>query len=392
MQHAAAFLLSIGGILLLGLLTSAVGKRTFLPRVTLLILFGVLIGDSGFGLIPAFLTEKFDLVANIALVMVGFLLGGKLTTDSLKRNAAPLMWISICAALITTLLVTGLLIAIDVDIRIAIILGCIAAATDATAVFDVVTESTPGDISGGRFGELLLSVVAIDDAWALIIFSVGMAALGAMDGHAGLGILANAAWEIGGAIGLGIAIGVPAAYLTGRVVKGQPILTEALGLVFLCGGLAAALEVSFLIASMVMGMTVVNLARHHETPFHEIESVESTIMVIFFVLAGATLDLSTMGHLLALTLVYIGCRIAGKVSGAWIGASAGGADRGARRWMGVALLPQAGVAIGMALVATHYYPEHRQLLLSVVIGTTIFFEIVGPVFTRLAVDRAGNRP
>ena len=389
MEHAAEFLLSVGGILLLGLLTSVIGRRTLLPRVTLLIAFGVIIGESGFRLIPPLLTERFDLIANVALVMVGFLLGGKLTLDNLKRTAMPLLAISVSGALVTTLVVIAFLTLVGADPRVAIVLGCIAAATDATAVYDVVAELAREKPDNHRsFRDLLLSVVAIDDAWALIIFSVGIALVGALAGESNSGILSRALWETGGAIALGIAIGIPAAYLTGRVVMGQPILSEALGLVFLCGGLAAAMEVSFLIASMVMGMVVVNLAKHHDTAFHEIENVESTVMVIFFVLAGATVDLSTMGYLVTLTLAYIAGRTAGKLSGSWFGATFSRADGDVRRWMGAALLPQAGVAIGMALVATNYFPEQRQVLLSVVIATTVFFEIIGPVFTRMAILRS----
>ena len=97
--------------------------------------------------------------------------------------------------------------------------------------------------------------------------------------------------EIGGAIILGVLIGLPAAYLTGRIKSGQPMLIEALGIVFVCGGLAIMFDVSFLIASMVMGAVITNLARHHEYPFHAIEGIEWPFMVIFFVLAGASIEL-----------------------------------------------------------------------------------------------------
>ena len=196
--------------------------------------------------------------------------------------------------------------------------------------------------------------------------------------------------DIGGAIILGLLIGFPAAYLTGRLKPGQPILSEALGLVFVCGGLALWFDVSFLITSMVLGAIVANFAKHHQYPFHAIEGIDWPFMVIFFVLAGASLELKAVVEVGLVGTVYILCRIVGKLLGARIGCQCSRADQQTKSWMGVALLPQAGVAIGMALVASNYFPEYRQTLLPVVIASTIFFEIIGPVFTRLALLHAHN--
>ena len=168
------------------------------------------------------------------------------------------------------------------------------------------------------------------------------------------------------------------------------MLVEALGIVFVCGGVAIMLDVSFLIASMVMGAVITNLARHHEYPFHAIEGIEWPFMVIFFVLAGASIELGAVREIGFIGIVYILCRATGKYLGAMLGSHCCKAGKETKQWMGIALLPQAGVAIGMALVASEHFPEYRQTLLSVIISTTIFFEIIGPVFTRMALQRARN--
>jgi len=108
---------------------------------------------------------------------------------------------------------------------------------------------------------------------------------------------------------------------------------------------------------------------------------------MFFVLAGASLDLGMLSEVGLVAVIYVLCRIIGKIVGARVGGECCRADQKTKRWMGVALLPQAGVAIGMALVASSYFPEYRQTLLSVVISSTIFFEIFGPVFTRLTIKQ-----
>lgn len=380
MESTSRFMLTIGGILLLGLVTSAIGRRTFLPRVTLLLIFGAIIGSNGLDWIPSEITRRFELVADVALLMVGFLLGEKLAFKSIRQFAAPILWISISAALITATVVSLGLMWAGVPKGIAIVLGCIAAATAPAAVLDVAMESG----ADSPFRNMLLAIVAIDDAWALLLFGFGVAiATAATETNAFMMVLR----EIGGGVVLGLLLGLPAAYLTGRLRQGQPILSEALGIVFVCGGLAIWLEVSFLIAAMVMGAVIANLAKHHEYPFHAIENIEWPFMVIFFVLAGATLELAALRDVGMIGGLYIVFRAFGKIVGARIGSELAHMDKQTKKWMGPALLPQAGVAIGMALVASNHLPEYRQTLLSIVIGSTVFFEIVGPVFTRLALKR-----
>ena len=384
-DSSGVFLVTLGGVLLLGLLVSFVGHRTILPRVTLLLLLGILFGREGLDLVPAVFYDNFGVIAEMALSMVGFLLGGKLTRDSLDGVMYQALYVSIAAALVTTLVVCFGLIALGVAADVAIILGCIASATAPAAILDIVNESR----FSGRFRNLLLSIVALDDAWALILFGVGIAIVVPLQGGIVEGSSIVLSFQhIGGAVFLGLLIGIPAACLTGRLQPGQPSLTEALGVVFLCGGLALWLDVSYLIATMVLGATIANLARHHEHPFHAIEGVEEQFMLLFFVLAGASLELTMAQELGLLGLAYIGLRALGKVLGARVGGDLTRSDRCVRNWMGVALLPQAGVAIGMALVAGNYFPAQAQLLLSVVIGSTVLFEIVGPVLTRYALQRA----
>ncbi|TFH40867.1 MAG: cation:proton antiporter, partial [Lysobacterales bacterium] len=141
MESTYQFLLTIGGILLLGLATSAIGRRTFLPRVTLLLIFGILIGEEMLDIVPHMFEERFELVADVALLMVGFLLGEKLTFKSLRRSGGTILWISISAAIVTAATVSLGLIWAGTPTDIEILLGCIASATAPAAVLDVVMES-----------------------------------------------------------------------------------------------------------------------------------------------------------------------------------------------------------------------------------------------------------
>ena len=386
-MNPAEFLLTLGAILLAGLAIDLLGKKTFLPRVTLLLLFGMVIGREMLDVIPDFLTERFELISNMALLMIGFLLGGKLTKDTLKKSGKTIITVSIFAAVMTTFMVTAGLLIAGTAIEIAIIIGCIASATAPAATADTVLSSgkeTP-------FSRILISIVALDDAWGLILFSTGIAIVSAITtGSSAEMPLFIAAKDIGGALLLGMILGFPASLLTGRIKPGQPMLTEALGLVFLCGGLALHFGVSFLIASMVMGAIIANFASHHEYPFDAIEGIEWPFIVVFFILAGASLEFDSLQYIGLSGSIYIVTRIAGKISGSALGGFLAEAGKNEKKWLGIALLPQAGAAMGMALAAANHFPEYRQTILSIVISTTVFFELIGPLLTRIAVRKTSD--
>lgn len=388
MHDSALFLTTIGALLLLGLLASSVAKKTFLPRVTLLLIFGALAGEVGAGLIPISFTDHFSVIADMTLLMVGFLLGGKLTKASLNESAKEVLVISIFAALLTAIIVAIGLWLLGMSLHIAILLGCIASATAPAAIMDVINELGVDT----KFTRLLLSIVALDDIWALMLFAIGMAIATTplnveMAGQES--IILTAMFEILGSIVLGCILGLPAAYLTGRVKEGQPILTEAIGIVFICGGLSMWFNLSYLITSITMGAIIANLAKHHEYPFHAIEDVEAPFMVIFFILAGASLELSSLLEAGMFGGAFIVFRILGKYLGAKLGGIVSGSTQTSKTWLGLALLPQAGVAIGMALVASHQFGDDGKILLTIAISSTIFFELVGPVATHIAIKRVG---
>jgi Kef-type K+ transport system membrane component KefB len=379
-------LLSLGVIFLAGLVFDTVGRRTPLPRVTLLMIFGFCVGPSALDLLPSLTQRWFPVVANIALVMVGFLLGGRLTRREFQERGAQVIRVSLSVVGVTFLIVSCGLVVAGAPLDVALILAAIATATDPAATVDVVHSAR----SDTPFARTLLDVVALDDAWGLIVFSLALALAQFALGESAAEALRLGAWDLAGALALGIGLGVPMAYLTGRIEPGEPTLYEALGLVFLCGGLALLLEVSFLLAAMTMGAVVANLARHHTRPFHAIEGIEFPFMIVFFVLAGASLDVEALAHVSGWLAAYMVLRIAGRLLGGWLGGRLPPADPFVRRWIGAALLPQAGVAIGMALVAVQHFPEAGETIVSVAVAATVLFEIIGPVATRLALKRSAE--
>jgi Kef-type K+ transport system membrane component KefB len=388
MPDTALVIVTLGALLLLGLVGDLLSRKLPLPRVTLLVLFGIACGPSGLALLPVNAETMYPLISNIALLMVGFLLGGKLSKEMLRTCGRHVLAISALEVLGVSAFVLGGLLLLGVDPVVAMLLAGIAPASAPAAVQNVTEELR----AKGRFTDTLLGIVAIDDAWGLIVFSVLLAAAQVVAGNGGsVDALAHGARDLGGALMLGVLVGVPAAYMTGRLRPGEPMQAEALGVVFFAGGLALWLEVSFLLTAMIVGAIIVNLASHHDRPFREIEGVEWPFMVLFFVLAGASLDMTQLAEIGLVGAAFVLLRAAGLVAGAFLGGQISGAPAQLRRWMGVAILPQAGVALGMALVAGNAFPALRDTVLPLVIASTVVFELTGPALTRLALIRAGER-
>lgn len=390
MHDNSVFFIAVGSILLLGLATDYLGRKSFLPRVTLLFVFGFVIGAGGLGLLPEESQGWLSIIANMALMLVGFILGGRLTKKQLRENGQLVICTSISIVLGTVIVVSIGLVLLGVPIAIALLLAGIATATAPAATLDVITESH----AQGPFTNALQGIVAVDDVWGLVVFSVLLALVEQLSGAGSpLQTISTALYEIVGAIVLGVLLGIPMAWISGRIKPGEPTMIEALGMVMLCGGLALWLGVSYLLSSMVLGIVVANLAKHHERPFHEIEDIESPFMILFFVLTGASLHVEMIETAGWLTAAYVLLRVLGRIVGAiparWF---KGKDDRLASQWLGVALLPQAGVAIGMALLVSAQLPSLAETIVPVVILATILFELIGPVCTKWSLGKAGDIP
>lgn len=377
--------ITLGGLFLAGLVADTVGRRTRLPRVTLLLLIGIAAGPVGLGLIPGPSEPWFDLASTAALAMVAFVLGNALTYEKLAEHGREILIVTAVLGAVTLGIMGAGLTALGLAPGLAILLAAIATATDPAATTDAIAQAR----AKGPFVDRITGVVAVDDAFGLIVFSLAMVVVGTMvtpsaEGHAPL---ADAAFELGGALAVGLLTGLPSAYLTGRLSPGEPLQTEALGVVFLTAGLASWLGVSILLSGIVAGTVVANRARHHDRAFHEIEHVEWPFMLMFFLLAGATLEVHRLPELGIIGLGFVLLRIASRIIGGWLGARLAGLPRAERHWIGPALLPQAGVAVGMALVAGEAFPEWRDTIVTLTVATTVIFELIGPPVTMMAVDR-----
>lgn len=380
-------LLIIGTIFFFGLAADLLGSRTSIPRVTFIILMGILIGPSGLDLLPeSFIVNWFDTITTVALGMIGFLLGEQFTFKAMKKMGKTVFSIAIGKVLVSFVALAFVLYIIDLPIIPALILASIATATAPAAIYEIIHELKITN----KFSKTLLAVVAFDDILALILFSFVLSFLNINSGLTLIDTIYLSFKEIVVSIAVGYLIGYPVAKITGRIGNGEPIMIEALGSVFIICGIANALELSPILTAMAMGSAVATFAKHHKTAFHAIKHIEWPFLIIFFLLAGASLHIDALFNIGVVGLIYIIVRTLGLYIGANLGAKLNNASPNIQKYIGFALIPQAGVAIGMALMATGKYPEFSHIILPVVLGSTVFFEIVGPVITRYVIKKANK--
>lgn len=388
MPETSHILLTFGALFIIGLIADLLGRHTPLPRVTLLIITGVALGSSGLDWLPEFTQDWFPVLTDIALAMIGFMLGQNLTRKKLTTMGRPIIGISLGVMLMTALLIFAGLVMLGVSWELAFILAGIAPATAPAPVFDVANELN----AKGDFTDTLLGIVAVDDAWGMLLFSISLVAAAVVAGNGDTNqILLHGLWEVGGALLLGIVIGWPMAYLTSHIYPGKSSQAEVLGLVLLCAGLAEWLNVSYILSAMVLGAMVANFTRpHRHLAFDEMETYQWPLLILFFLFAGASFKVSTLFEVGLFGVGYIVLRILGRVSGSYLGAKWAKCETASYHYMGLAMLPHAGVPLGMALLAGQQFPHLQSTIVAIVVGSTVVFELIGPYLTRRILKQAGQ--
>ncbi len=383
-------ILSLGIIFLSGYLILRVIDKLRIPSVTGDLILGIIIGEEILNLVSTHILSASGFISNIVLGLIAFSIGQNFSFDKFRRIGRHVMLISVMEATgawITVTLVFHFLL--RQPFYISLLFGAIASATAPAATVMVIREYR----AKGIFTNILLGVVAIDDAWCLMIFSISLAAARALAMHTGGSVLfvaiSKAVIEIVGALLLGIAAGLTFEKLssTVRTPVGAQIYT--LGFVFLVIGLAIELKLSILLSSMALGATLVNIGSNQRY-FDSIKSIEPPLYLLFFVLAGANLEIASLKNIGIIGLTYLISRVIGKSIGAAIGGIIAGAPSTVRKYLGFALVPQAGVALGVALIAKADFPQAGGMIFDTIVATTVVYEIIGPILTKFALTKAGE--
>ena len=379
-------ILVVGLFLMFGGRAYAIARYLRLPRVTLLVISGIIIGPSFLNLVPDEIVGLFPFMSYIALSMIAFRLGETFINFDLVKVGPRIFASSFGKTLVASSLVFTVAYLVQDDLVLALLLAGLAPASAPAATLDVISETK----SKGPLTDTIVRVLATDNVLGITLFSI-LLVVGEIISGAGNPTqeVIKGAWGIGGAFLLGFLIGWPMARLAGALKKGKPSLLEITGFLLLCTGLAYQLQVSYLLACIVLGATVAkNRAQPKTNIFSTIEEVSEPFLVIFFLLAGCELDVSALASLGLIGILYVVARCLGFIIGGGIAARLVNAEPVVQQNIGWSLFPQAGVALGLAVLTLDHFPGLGQFLVSIIVSTTVVFELFGPTVTQWRLFKA----
>ena len=407
--------LHISGLTLIGAATIIafyVGRLARMARLPSLIgymLVGVILGPSVLHFFNEPSMERLSFITEIALGFVAFSIGSELNLSKLKRLGGGIISIILAESFGAFIVVALAVYVLTRDLPLALIFGSMAPASAPAGTVAVIQECR----AKGSLTTTLYAVVGFDDGLAIIIFGFAAAltktlliteASGAAEGI--LGALLSPAKEIGLSFVVGGVAGLLFYRLVRRLKSARDILIVVFGVILICTGLSIRWHLSLILTNMVVGFVLANA--RHESLLHRVTAplleVMPLLFVLFFCLAGAHLQLSALPALGVVGIVYVLGRSAGLIGGARIGALFGHVEDKVKKYVGLGILSQAGVAIGLSLIVKHeftqldarYNAPHALAIgtsvLATITATCIFFEIIGPIMTKFALKRAGEIP
>ena len=405
-------LLLISVTLLAGLAMSRLAKKLQLPAVTGYLVSGIVIGPfvlgrlnvDGLGFQTLEQVKSLDLISNVALGFIAFAIGNEFRLSQLKETGRQATVIGILQACAATLLVDIALVAVHIampdkmPLPAALTLGAIASATAPAATLMVVRQYK----ARGKLTDLLLPIVALDDAVGLVIFAVSFGISRALiSGEVSIvSIVVEPIIEIVCSLLLDSLMGALLTYFERFFHSRSKRLSLSIAFVFTTVALSmmefhvGGVKIGFssLLVCMMLGTMFCNLCDFSAELMDRVDRWTAPLFILFFVLSGAELDIGVFSDpaIVAIGLIYILARSLGKYIGAFGGASMMGCDASTRKYLGITLLPQAGVALGMSVTAAELLGAEGLLVRNIVLFSVLIYELVGPLLTKIALTKAGN--
>lgn len=375
----------------LGLLLTRLAKKVNLPNVTAYLIAGLIVGPYCLNLFSENMLAGISELTSIALGFIAFSIGGEFKWESLKRVGVKALIITIFQAIAALAAVDVVLILCGFDLPLSLTLGAIATATAPAATLMVVRQYR----AQGTMTNTLLSVVAMDDAIGLAAFAISLAMAQSLTSGAAptvQNMLISPLLEIGLSLVVGAALGTVLSFLLRFFRSRANRLSLMIAAVFAGVALSDCWGLSALLTCMAIGAAMVNLRADSGALIENTDRWTPPLFMLFFIISGAELDLQVLTNVGLLGVLYLVARSLGKYFGSALGACVVKSEPKIRKYLGLTLLPQAGVAIGMAQVVIAKLPEYGEVIRAVVLCATLVYELVGPVITRVALSRAGEIP
>lgn len=365
------------------------GKFKF-PDVTGYLIGGILIGPSVLGLLSQDQVKGMEVLSTIALSFIAFSIGSEMDLRAIKKMGSKIIIVTIFEALGAFLFVTAsMLLIFKQDWAFSLAIGSISCATAPAATLMVIRQYK----AKGPLVDVLIPVVALDDAVCIIAFGIASFMANALINGESLNIatmVGKPLLEILMSIGLGAVAGFIYSLIAKKVRNDGENLSFTLAMIFLVTAAALKLNLSGLLTLMVMGVVITNVGHVNKRYLDLVNAITPPIFVCFFVLSGADLNLSNLKSVGIVGIGYVVSRVIGKYLGSMLSTKISGFDQSVQRNLGLTLVPQAGVALGLSLIAANIiHGDHGQYIRTIILGATIVYELVGPLLAKFALKRAG---
>ncbi|MCK4993828.1 MAG: cation:proton antiporter [Candidatus Omnitrophica bacterium] len=383
------FILGISLILLFGVLSGKIAEKIKTPAITAYLVLGIFIGPYAARFVPMSVLNASGIISNFALSIIAFSIGQNFSFSIFKQIGKQVIWISVLAAFGAWVFVVVGMRMIGLPLYVALIFGAISTATAPAALIMVIRQYK----AKGKFTDILMGVVAIDDAWGLIVFSVCLAFARKIHFNQAASmaqVIIGSLLQIGLSLVMGGIIGWMFCTFAYHIRNKRDLLIYTIGTIFLTAGLALHFHLSVLLSCMILSAVIVNIHKESFRFFDVLQTIDWPIYLIFFVLAGANLEIEMLKHIGLIGVVYLIARVVGKCIGTYFGAVFSHAGHEVKTYMGIAQMPQAGVALGMALISKSVFPELGSMIFTAVAATTIIYEIIGPFFVKLSLYKTGQ--
>jgi Kef-type K+ transport system membrane component KefB len=375
-------------MLLAGLIFGRLGKFIKLPNVTGYLIAGLVLGPFVANLIPISMVEGFTVISDIALSFIAFSIGSEFSLDYFKKVGPAPILIAICESFGAIILVSTVLILCGFDPKLSIMLGAIAAATAPAQTIMVINQFK----AKGPLTKMLMSVAAIDDAIGLIGFGVAATIVQMMSASAEVTVLNVLApvYEIGISFALGFGLAMVMKLLFKWFKKASNRIIIITGAILMTYWLADVLGGSSLLACMALGGVLVNIFEDTQSLVKITNAFTPPFFIIFFVISGAGFDVTALAAIGVIGMIYVSVRVAGKVGGAWLGGKLTKQESKIPKYLGLTLMPQAGVALGLVIVAGELVPEYAAQIRTIILASTFIYSVIGPVAAKFALQKAGE--
>ncbi|PKK98545.1 MAG: cation:proton antiporter [Tenericutes bacterium HGW-Tenericutes-2] len=383
-------ILKISIILVVGFIFGKGAKLLKLPSVSGYLIAGLLLGPSLFNFVSSEEAKSFEIVSEITLSFIAFGIGSEFMLKDIIQMGKKITIITLAEVVGAISVVFSVMYFIfNQDFAFSLVIASMSAATAPAATIMVIRQYR----AYGPVTKTILPVVALDDVFGIIAFGIAISVAKILVSGTEFSIfkiIGVPIYEIFGSLLLGLVLGVVLSLLTKKIDPKDELQIKTIFFVGIATGLSKVLDFSPLLTNIMMGATLANLRVFSNRSFSAVNDFVPIFYILFFTIAGAALDLKILYTVGIIGAAYIVARATGKILGAYIGAKSVNAEPQVQKYLGLALLPQGGISIGLSVIVMQQLPMYSVQITTIIMASVLFYETLGPIFAKISIHKAGE--